>query len=595
MNTNRDMQRRTFLQVSAGLTAGCLGHSLLPAQESAPKKLAFLVGVSKYQKDGFDDLNYCERDVEALATVLKAQQFQVVALMGKAATTDAIRKQLTTFFSDLSQLSKQDVVLLGFSGHGVQSLVPSPTKGEEEIEDAFFCPFDAARSRPESMISISWVMSQINEHSGSSQNLLLIDACRNNPNKGGKNIDGSTAKQLPNKISVLFSSSAGAKSYESDKIQHGLFTHVLLDGLSGKAANQNGQITWLNLASYAIDEVPKKSKELLDVEQQPNLLGNLVRQPVLAKVTASKPMPIIEPALLKAPFGESEARAAQRAWASYLKREVLLTNKLGMKLSLIPPGEFEMGSPGSEADRSTDEHLHRVRISRPYYLGVYEVTQEEWESVMGSNPSWFSRSGDGKNDVSGLDTSRFPVESISWEEASEFCRKLSAREGELYRLPTEAEWEYACRGGVKSAYYFGDDRSQLQTYAWFANNSGRSTLDSDKLWETYRTTPQKYLEALLANQCHPHLVGAKKPNPFGLYDMHGNVWEWCRDYYAKDYYQSAPSTDPENTTPDKDSYRVCRGGSWFSNARDSRSAYRSWSTATNRGSNIGFRVCHPLR
>jgi uncharacterized caspase-like protein len=165
-------------------------------------------------------------------------------------------------------------------------------------------------------------------------------------------------------LSVLFSSSARQQSYESDRIRHGVFTHSVLEGLRGKAADGDGEVTWLGSSSYVMKQVPKESLRMVEREQEPNLLGNLVRQAVLAKVTPPVPLPpVVAPKPLAAPFTEAEARAAQRAWATFKKTETEIKNTLGMRLALIPPGEFQMGSPFDEAERESDEIRHRVRIT----------------------------------------------------------------------------------------------------------------------------------------------------------------------------------------------------------------------------------------
>ena len=212
-----------------------------------------------------------------------------------------------------------------------------------------------------------------------------------------------------------------------------------------------------------------------------------------------------------------------------------VTNSIGMKLRLIPAGEFMMGSPGTESYRDDNETPHRVSITKPFYLGVTEVTQEQYQKVMGTNPSSFNGPQN-------------PVETVSWAEAVEFCGKLSAMPaektaGHVYRLPTEAEWEYACCSGTTTAYSFGDDASRLGDYGWFRSNSDSGT----------------------------HPVGEKKPNAWGLYDMHGGVYEWCQDWYGA--YPSGSATDPTGAT--SGSFRVPRGGSWDFIARDCRSADRS--------------------
>ncbi|MDR1166674.1 MAG: formylglycine-generating enzyme family protein [Deltaproteobacteria bacterium] len=225
-----------------------------------------------------------------------------------------------------------------------------------------------------------------------------------------------------------------------------------------------------------------------------------------------------------------------------------VTNSVGMKFTLIPSGAFTMGADlNSENGEKDETPQRRVTISRPFYLGVYEVTQAEWASVMGgANPSYFS----GRT---------LPVENVSWDVAISFIRKLNQKEGtEKYRLPTEAEWEYSARAGTTSAYFFGDDEGSLGKYAWFLGNSG------DK------TRP----------------VGGKSPNPWGLYDIYGNVWEWVQDFYGG--YAGAATTDPKG--PAEGSSRVLRGCGWHYAADICRSATRLDINPEGRSDNIGLRL-----
>jgi formylglycine-generating enzyme required for sulfatase activity len=250
-----------------------------------------------------------------------------------------------------------------------------------------------------------------------------------------------------------------------------------------------------------------------------------------------------------------------------------ITNSIGMKLKLIKPGTFLMGSPKEEEGRQDIEGpQHSVEITRPFYLGVYPVTQAEYVQVTSQkNPSWFSKEGRGKSAVEGLDTSRFPVESVSWDEAAAFCEALNRLEakkpaGWKYALPTEAEWEYACRAGSKTTYFFGGDAENLGNYAWYSGNSESRT----------------------------HAVGTRMANPWGLCDMNGNVWQWCVDGYAKDYYASSPNKDPQCLINDSAQARVLRGGSWSDHAGPCRAAYRHRFAPGYRGDNHGLRVCFRL-
>ena len=233
--------------------------------------------------------------------------------------------------------------------------------------------------------------------------------------------------------------------------------------------------------------------------------------------------------------------------ADRTRREVgeLWTNSLGMEFIWIAPGGFLMGSPADEEGRFGDELQHEVRISEGFWMGKYEVTQGEWESVMGANPSAFKDCGP-----------RCPVEQVSWFDAEEFIRRLNGREsgkGHRYRLPTEAEWEYAARAGTTGARY-----GELGEIAWYDENSGDRT----------------------------HPVGQKQANAWDLHDMLGNVWEWTGDWYGE--YPPGSVTDPQGSS--SGSARVFRGGSWNYRARGVRSAYRNNFSPGYRDSHIGFRL-----
>ena len=607
------MLRRAFITSSAALAASGLLFSESRGQAAAVRKVAFLVGVSKYVKADFDALSYCERDMEELAVELRKHGFTVATLTGAAATKEEVDRWLKSAFASLSKLDKQDVALFGFSGHGTQSLVKNPVADQPDIEDAFFCPVDALKSRTDTMISISWVMRQLDASSGSSQNLVLVDACRNNPNKGMKTIDGSTAKELPSKISVLFSSSGGERSYESAKAKHGVFTHVLLQGLRGEAANKNGQITWLTLASYVLDAVPQQAPELLDdptAVQQPNLLGNLARQPVLARLDRRQPPPV-RPGLLRAPFTAKEASEKQQAWADFLgvsriKRDAAS----GVTLVLIPPGEFTMGSSQAERDQMlklykdlkpehfADEKLHSVRITQPFYLGAHEVTVGQFRRFVTATGYKTDAEKDGEgglgwNETEGRfeglkpqyswrnpgfpQTEEHPVVNVSWRDAVAFCEWLGRQDGGTYRLPREAEWEYACRAGSTTAFWNGDDVESLATIGNIADASAKAK------WKNYQNFSY-------VNRSDGFVftapVGNYPSNGFGLYDMHGNVWEWCSDWYGA--YPDVAVSDPEG--PMEGSLRVSRGGSWYDVAANCRAARRFGGVPSFRWYLYGFRL-----
>ena len=235
------------------------------------------------------------------------------------------------------------------------------------------------------------------------------------------------------------------------------------------------------------------------------------------------------------------------------------TNEVGMKFVLIPAGTFMMGSPSDEPGRASIEMQHQVTISRSFYMQTTEVTQDQWRAVMGNNPSHFSNCGDG-----------CPVEKVSWYDAQKFIQALNAKEGgNKYRLPTEAEWEYAARAGSKTAFANGGitvtgcgHDSNLDRIGWYCGNSG------------YKT----------------HRVAQKQPNLWGLYDMHGNVWEWCHDWYGD--YPSGYVTDPSG--PPSGFIRANRGGSHSGFAKFCRSANRIRYMPSDHTDDLGFRLARTL-
>ncbi len=309
---------------------------------------------------------------------------------------------------------------------------------------------------------------------------------------------------------------------------------------------------------------------------QPELTSTLVKAKVakrleeFAKIAQAEPQqPATGPSPAVAPFDAQRAAQIQQTWAKHLNVPVEEVNPIGMRLRLIPPGEFMMGSndgagqmspryivgPGGRLIRPQhppEGPVHRVRITQPFWIGITEVTQEQFFRVMGANPSRTMAPA-------------LPVDRVAWSEAMEFCRRLTQTLGKklggrVYRLPTEAEWEYACRAGSDTRYYFGDNDATLAEFAWFMHNSNG------------RLQP----------------VGGTKPNPWGLYDMYGNATEWVLDWASYDYYSTSPVDDPVG--PPTGVTRVGRGGSCESSPSDCRSAARNLEMPQYRRSYTGFRV-----
>jgi formylglycine-generating enzyme required for sulfatase activity len=256
-----------------------------------------------------------------------------------------------------------------------------------------------------------------------------------------------------------------------------------------------------------------------------------------------------------------------------------------MQLRLIPAGRFQMGSPPEETDRvGNEDPRHAVEISRPFYLGVYPVTQEEYQQLTGVNPSYFSLDGAGKEKVAGLETRRFPVEQVSWHEAVAFCEKLAGLEREkkarrTYRLPTEAEWEYACRAGTTTRFSFGERISAKDANFDAAKPYGGANKEvsyggGEKGPSLGRPAP----------------VGLYPKNAFGLYDMQGNVYQWCNDWHGEDYFKNSPEKDPPGPPSAPSGERSMRGGAWAVAAWNCRAAARSRGSPDSRGAGVGFRV-----
>jgi formylglycine-generating enzyme len=334
-------------------------------------------------------------------------------------------------------------------------------------------------------------------------------------------------------------------------------------------------------------------------------------------------------AVIPAPLGAaegSEARVdadADTAHLSPAQHEaakasgvpVEITNSIGMKLVLIPAGEFMMGSAESAeevarafreygappADFFEDEHpQHRVRITQPFYLGVHEVTVGQFrkfveetgyktdaekgtggiKGAFGFDPKTgeFGLSEDYSWRNTGFEqTDEHPVVNVSWNDAVAFCDWLSRKEGKTYRLPTEVEWEYACRAGTTTRYYHGDDPEGLAAVGNVADATAKAKFPD---WDWPIKAEDGYVFTAP--------VGKFKPNGFGLYDMHGNVWEWCADWYGEEYYRASPADDPKG--PDSGANRVLRGGSWLNRPDFIRSAFRSWDVPASRYDSSGFRL-----
>lgn len=294
---------------------------------------------------------------------------------------------------------------------------------------------------------------------------------------------------------------------------------------------------------------------------------------------------------------DPEVRLRCRFLIRRILKNIRRSQSLPLRLSFIDFGAMTLGSPPNERGRRGDERPHMIFIERPFLLGTYEVTQKQFQAVMGRNPSFFQKRGNGRGRVKNIATQQFPVETVTWFDSLEFCNKLSAKDGypkyyqlkdvkrdkgsiisatvkiiggNGYRLPTESEWEYACRAGTKTVYHFGDRSS-----------GGDANFRSRRSTGAYggRTSVIE-----LKRSCR---VGRYNPNAFGLYDMHGNVSEWVWDWYKTDYpkkYQKA------GTGPKTGRRKIIRGGSWMLDGKSCRSASRATNSPFAMKNYSGFRV-----
>jgi formylglycine-generating enzyme required for sulfatase activity len=626
----------------------------LTAQDSATsgRKLAFLVGVRTYRHSELKDLAYPENDVEDLNKLLNRQGFTVTLLTTRAKpdqeqfpTSENIRR----YFADvLSGASKHDLLVVGLAGHGLQ---PSGSS------QSYFCPYDANPSerdgkpvQPESLISINDILRQLGE-SGIGQKLLLVDACRNDPQVPGSRRGGGVMQldlaTLPQQTGVLMSCDEGEFSFESEKFGngHGAFFYEVIQGLRGAARDDEGVVTWESLGSFVRKRVPAEVHAIFgqNSQQNPNAINNLVGAPIaLARVETTPveapgtsagtaaangqaPVPNVRkeqehtpaaqtgdrPGLLIAPFNAQQAIAARETWAGFSKLRTEFNNSVEMRLVLIPPGQFAMGiEPGAgeviqtlqlqAPDEIGYETRHIVRITKPFYMGAFEVTKAQFEKFVNDahyktgaetnhRGGWGfvareKKLGPRRNynwrswGVSESDDS--PVVNVSWNDVSRFCEWLGSKEGKHYRLPTEAEWEYACRAGTTSVYYNGNNPQELARIGNVGDATGRAMFSTNAAWANAIGSSDGW--AFTAP------VGKFLPNNFGLFDMTGNVTEWCQDWFDPLYYANSPPNDP--TGPPVGLSRVIRGGGWTANPIQCRSAARWYGPPDDYLCDTGFRV-----
>ncbi len=492
-----------------------------------------------------------------------------------------IRKEIELL---LPALERDDTLIIALAGHGVQF------KGEKE---PFFCPLDAKLDDKTTLISLDWLYGQLkydeDKDTGCKprQKLLLVDACRNDPESiirrtggSGPGLASVTLPQLaplPEGIVALFSCEEGQEALQHEPLKHGVFFYHVLEGWKGSAdADMDQNVTLDEMIAYTKSGTQRYARTKLFAPQRPRQKGFFDGTWVLRTLEVEK----------------------------------LLTNTLGMKLTLIPSGEFRMGSTDADIEAvlkldaslkkeqfADEQPQHRVRITKPFYMGVHEVTKGQFAAFVKAKNYQTDAEKDGKGGY-GLNaegqyeqkpeytwrnhsfpqTDDHPVVNVSWNDAVAFCEWLSAKEGKTYQLPSEAQWEYACRAGTTSLWWHGADAEGLAQIGNVVDGTAKEKFN--------------YTNAITAKDGYVFTapVGRFRDNAFGLYDMHGNALEWCQDGYDAEAYaaRSGVTSDPLNVSTV--ARRVLRGGSWIYSATFTRSAFRNRNSPDYRINDTGFRV-----
>ncbi|MEM9364585.1 MAG: SUMF1/EgtB/PvdO family nonheme iron enzyme [Planctomycetota bacterium] len=469
----------------------------------AQSRHAIVIGNSDYE--GHESLPNPGRDADLIEQSLQRLGFQVTK------KKNLTKREMSQAVSQFGRaLPSNSLAFIFFAGHGLQVhgenfLVPVGAVPDEPTDVEFEC------------YSLNRVINHLND-SNASLKVIALDCCRNNPFQrswGSRSAarGGLASVAPPEGMLISFSTAPGETALDGDG-QNSPYAFELANALRTRP---HEGLALRDVFFRASRNVKRRVGQVPWVSMEGSL------EPYYL-VSATRPTPI--------PTPKKQEAANDVNFASPPPIPVRRTgflNTAGIKMILIPAGTFSMGSPSTNAITATDTNpRHPISISRSFYMAETEVTQTQWRSVMGTKP-W-----EGSDRV--LEGPEYPATHVSWEDAVLYCQRLSLKEQRTYRLPTEAEWEYACRGGTDTVYCFGDEPSALADHGWFHQN------------------------AYAAGENHAHRVAQKRPNAFGLFDMHGNVWEWCSDWYSRDFYTKSRSIDPSG--PSSGAYRVLRGGCW---------------------------------
>ncbi len=488
--------------------------------EAAPEqRVALVIGNSAYKNA---PLRNPANDATDISHALRRLGFQVTVLRNANQ-----RKMKTSIRKFGKQLSKGGVGLFYYAGHGMQVegrnyLIPVGANIETESE-AKYEAVDAGR-----------VLGQM-EDAGNNLNIIILDACRNNPfTRSFRSADKGLAKMdAPTGSILAYATSPGNVAADGGG-RNGLYTEKLLRHM------QTPGMDLPHLFMHVRKEVVAATNRQQVPWESSSLIGDFSFVPGRGIEVARKQpekMKTVPVAMVPKQSGPNPANRDR------------IRNSIGQEFVYTKPGTFMMGSPPDEPGRNLDERQHQVTLTKGFFIQTTEVTQGQWRKVMGNNPSSFKSCGED-----------CPVERISWRGALAFIMKLNRKEGtNRYRLPTEAEFEYAARAGNTTSFFCGDSGDCIYEYGWYNSNSGTKS----------------------------HPVGQKLANAWDLYDMHGNVWEWCQDWYKKNY---PPGSVTDPTGPSTGWKRVARGGSWYYSIRGLRSAFRNGFEPDKDPNDGGFRL-----
>ena len=534
-------------------------------------RVALVIGNSAYERQ---PLRNPVNDAQAMSARLRSLGFVVIERNNLR-----IRQIGSTLREFRSQLKPGAVALVFYAGHGLQ------VKGENYLP-AVDAQIDGEEDVPNQSLAVRQIMDVLAD-SGSRLNLVFLDACRNNPYSVSfrSASQGLSRENVPSGTLMSFATRPGGVA-DDGAGRNGLYTSALLQAMTEvnqpiervlksvvtqvRAASNNRQEPWMEgsisgdfcfggctpaaaAAPSALQLEEKFWEHSVAIGNREAYEAYLAQYPqgryaALARAGISRLTAPVAAASLPVPNNPTpQTQRPQAVQASALSAlgTVFKDCDECPEMVAIPGGSFLMGSPDGEG--ATDERPQRRVQVGAFAVGRFEVTQRQWFAVMGTRPSRFT--GDDR-----------PVENVSWDDANTYVSRLSQRTGRRYRLPSEAEWEYAARAGSSTPYYFGSDTSRLGSYAWFDSNSSRNTQP----------------------------VGRLQPNAFGLYDMLGNVWEWVEDCWNGNY--SGAPTDGRAWTAGDCGRRVLRSGSWFTPPRFNRVAMRAASDREDRYDVRGFRV-----